>query len=373
MKLSRRNFWLLAIALAAIILLTLIAAPQTNQQNSGSTYSRSPDGYGAWYAFMEKEGRPVKRWQKPFDELPGIKNKDEFSSPITMLEVDSQTREEGNYYFGALLADIERQWVEKGNTLVILGVRQPVTEATFSTVQESTFGGVKIETRRRKKLGKYEKERLSDRFGAIVWEEKLGKGRVIYATTPYLAANAYQDEPGNFKLLAKLVTEDGREVWVNEYIHGYKDKEVIAKEGKEDPIAYLAKTPLLLVVVQAGIILIVLFLANIRRFGQPISLTSPVVDNSEAYIQALAGVLRKAESNEFVLETIGKEEQMQLQKALGLGQTPLNAQTLVNAWVEQTGRKASELEQVLQLRSQKGRISEQELLNWLEKWQTIRR
>ena len=186
--------WILAIAITAIILLTLFAAPTTgNRTTSGSTYSRAPDGYGAWYAFMEKRGTPVKRWQKPFDQFPNSRY------PMTLLRVNSGLGR-------GWLYKQELDWIEKGNSLVVLGVGSPVTEASFSTLQESAAGRVKIETRRRQKLGKEEEQRLSDRFGAIVWQQKLGKGQVIFATTPHLAANAYQEEAGNFEFLASLVT-----------------------------------------------------------------------------------------------------------------------------------------------------------------------
>ncbi|GET39176.1 hypothetical protein MiSe_39400 [Microseira wollei NIES-4236] len=402
----------MAIAITAIILLTLFAAPTTgNRTTSGSTYSRAPDGYGAWYAFMEKRGTPVKRWQKPFDQFPNSRY------PMTLLRVNSGLGRGWPY-------KQELDWIEKGNTLVVLGVGSPVTEASFSTLQESAAGRVKIETRRRQKLGKEEEQRLSDRFGAIVWQQKLGKGQVIFATTPHLAANAYQDEAGNFEFLASLVTvaageqvsrgaEEQRSrgaeeqvsrgaeeqlaisnyqlaisnyqsaisnyqlpiqnpVWVDEYIHGYKDKEVIAKEDGKDWVTYLANTPLFPAMVQAGVILLVLVLAKNRRLGPPISVAAPRVDNSEAYIKALAGVLQKAESREFVIEVIGKQEQLQLQQALGLGSVLLSPQTLVAAWVQQTGRPASELEQVLQRQSKKRRIGERDLLTWLEQWQKIR-
>lgn len=361
MKLPQKYLWLLGLTLAVIISLTLFLAPQNSKLTSGSTYNRAPDGYGAWYAFMEKQGTPIKRWQKPIQDLPKSKNS------VTLLRVSSDVADERDYYFNA------DEWVARGNTLVILGVAKPATEAAFTTSQESEVGKVKIETRRRKtELSKKEKQRLGDDFGAIVWEQKVGKGKFIYSSTPYLAANAYQDEPGNYKFLAKLVTEGSKSVLVDEYIHGYKDKEVIQKEGKASWIDYLAKTPLASIFVQAGVILVVLVVAKNRRFGQAVSLKSPVVDNTEAYIQALAAVLRKANSSEFVVEAIGKEEKMQLQKELGLGTTPADNQTAIETWVKQTGRPASELEQVLHLQSKKNRISEKSLLNWLEKWQKIR-
>lgn len=365
MRLSRRNWWVLAIALAALILITLLAAPQNNNISSGSTYSRAPSGYGAWYAFMEKQEIPIKRWQKPLTKLPGINNNQPTDTPATLLRVNSELT-------GAWLYSEEEKWIEKGNNLVILGVKEPVTKANFTTKQESPFGKVEISTTRRKINHQKLQQRLGDQFGAIVWEEKILKGKVIYVTTPYLGANAYQDEPGNYKFLAELVSEDSKSIFVNEYMHGYKDKETIVEENNESWVSYLAKTPLFPGFIQIGIILLILILANLRRFGQPTKLTTPSVNNSEAYIKALASVLEKAETREFVLDTIGKEEQFQLQKALGLGQTPVAKETLVNAWVEQTGRTATELEQVLQIQSKKRRLSEQELLNWLEKWQQIR-
>ncbi len=383
MKLSKRRLWLFgAIAIGAIVLITLLAAPANQRLNSGSTYGRAPDGYGAWYAFMEKRGTPIQRWQKVFEDLA---KDDAAKPPITLLRIYGQLRPSS-------LDNEEREWVEKGNTLVILGVRQPVTEARFSTMQASPVGNVKIDTARR--ATDFEKKRLGDRFGAVVWEETLDKGRVIFATTPYLAANAYQDIQSNYEFLAQLVTQPGVEgegltqisdvqpvtqinssspVWVDEYIHGYKDKQAIEGEQRQNVLSYLAKTPLFPAFVQALILLLVAIWAANRRFGKPVTLSAPIVHNSEAYIQALASVLRKAQSSEFVLEVVGKEEQLHLQKALVLGEVPLDHQSLVAAWVQQTGRPATELEQLLQLQSRKRRISETDLLTWLGKWEQIRR
>jgi hypothetical protein len=357
MKRSKRVWWIVAIALGAIVLITLLAAPSNDKLGVGSTYSRAPEGYGAWYAFMQKQGTPVKRWQKPFNDLVKVEQ------PITLLRVSSQMI--------PTLGRQEQEWLKKGNTLVVLGVWQPVTSAAFSTWQESNVGIVKIDTRRRHK-SKELQQLLGDRFGAVVWREQVGKGQVIYATTSYLAANAYQDYPGNYKYLAQLVNKSGRSVWVDEYIHGYKDADAIASAAETDLLSYLAQKPIFPALLQIGILLLVLIWAQNRRFGQPQALDTPIVDNSTAYIQALAGVLQKAESSDFVLDMVGSSEQMQLQQALGLGQIPLESQTLVQAWVQQTGRSPAELEQLLRQQSQKRRISDKDLSIWLEKWKSIR-
>lgn len=367
---SNRRLWLFgAIAIGAMILLTFFAAPANNKLSSGSTYTRAPNGYGAWYAFMDERGTPVKRWQKPFENLA---NNGTIKTPATLLRVNSQLSTPG-------IDKDEQNWVEKGNNLVILGSRQPVTKAPFNTLHETEMGQVKINTARRNLSVK--QKTLGDRFGSIVWQENIGKGHLIFATTPDLAANAYQDFRGNYEFLAQLVTQSGEaenssssnSIWVDEYLHGYRDTDAPKRKQEQDIFSYLGKTPVFPALIQVAILLLVAIWAGNRRFGKPETLPRPVVNNSEAYIQALAAVLQKAESSEFVLEVVGKEEQVQLQKALFLGQEQLDPQSLINAWVQQTGRPAAELESVLPMQSQKARIRETELLSWLGKWQKIRR
>jgi hypothetical protein len=362
MKLSQRRGLILgAIAVGVVILMTLFAAPVHNKLNSGSIYGRAPDGYGAWYAFMSAKGTPVQRWQKPFKTLT---LNQAINSPITLIQIYSQLRPDF-----LVESPLEREWIEKGNTLVILGILQPVTEASFSSWQASPVGNVKIDTSRRKSdaTGKL----LGDRFGAIVWQQKIGNGQVILATTPYLAANAYQDFPSNYEFLAQLVTQPQNPVWIDEYIHGYKDGEVIEQEIGKTLWHYLAKTPLVPVSIQGAILLLVAIWANNHRLGEATDLLTPGINNSTAYIQALASVLQKAESSEFVVSAIAQEEQRQLQKTLGLGQELLPPQSLIDAWIQQTGQPATALESLLKTPSHQRPMSEADLLTWLEKWQTI--
>lgn len=352
--------WMGGIAVLVVVLITLIAAPSNNLITNGSSYNRSPNGYGAWYAFMQQQGTLIQRWQKPFSDLDNKK------SSVTFLRVNG-------YKSLPVLDSEESDWVKKGNTLVILGVEGQVTAAAFSTLQKSAVGEVKIDTTRRQQQELGKEVRLGDRFGAVVWQENIGKGQAIFATTPYLAANAYQDYRSNFNYLAQLVNKNNQ-VYIDEYVHGYKDKAGTGKESASarNWIDYLARTPLLPILLQVGVLLLVVIWAQNRRFGLPASIETPVVDNSQAYIQALAGVLEKAECSEFILDVVGKEEQLQLQTKLGLGKTPLEHQALIDAWVQQTKQPRSQLQQLLSQRSQKHRLSDKQLLIWLEKWQNLR-
>lgn len=353
----------IAIAIGAMILLTLIAAPNNSTFRSGSSFNRAPDGYGAWYSFMEQRGTSIQRWQRPFQDLLRPSTNSQVLS--TLVQIHSELS-------APVLNQQEQNWIKQGNTLVRLGVLSPVTKASFHTLQSSPVGTVKIDTRRRlEQAVKTDQQRLGDRFGAVVWQENLGQGRVIFATTPHLAANAYQDSPGNYQFLAQLVTQNNAPIWVDEYIHGYREADVVEQSAPDNWAIYLAKTPLLPVFCQAGILLLILIWAENRRLGPPLTPATPEVDNSQAYIQALAEVLYQAESSEFILDTVGKAEQRRVQMSLGLGQRLLEPPQLIDAWVKQTGRPAAELEQMLRSHPTH-RISEPDLLIWLRNIETIR-
>ncbi|WP_088243677.1 DUF4350 domain-containing protein [Calothrix rhizosoleniae] len=358
MKRSNRWLWLSGLILA-VILLTMIAAPSSSKLNSGSTYGRAPDGYGAWYAFIQKQGATIQRWKKPFADLTTEKR------PVTLLQVRASLG------FQALSSK-QKKWVETGNNLVILGVYQGVSGAKFSTIQRSLLGDVKIDTSRRREITSGEEADLSDSFGAVVWQKKYGKGKVTFAITPHLAANAYQDYSGNFKYLANLVTHQDNLILVDEYIHGYKDQDVREREGQGNLFSYLGQTPLFPAFMQICVLLLVVVWAKNRRLGKSASLGTPVVDNSAAYIQALAAVLQKAESSDFVVEMVGKEEQMRLQTALGLGKTPLGRDTLIEEWKQQISSDNTELNELLKVQAQKTKIGEKQLIDWLVKWRSLR-
>lgn len=368
----RQRKWLwIAIAIAVIVILTLVAAPNSKgakKNDSGSTYGRNPDGYGAWYKYMSKKEIPIKRWQKPFSEF---REKD--IQGVTYIQINSQA----NFFLSNFLSESEENWVSQGNTLVLMGKKESATPAPFKSLiphrdQPLSSRQIIIETTRRHQSQSETKSLLSDRYGAVVWSEKIGKGKVIYSVTPYLAANAYQntDTYDNFEFLAELVSQS-QGIWVDEYIHGYKDKETIVQEEQEDVLSYLAKTPLLLLFIQTLIIVSIASATAFRRFGKPIIPQRAIVDNSTAYIDALAGVLEKANSSDFVVDTIGKDEQRKLQTSLGLGKSLVDDQTLVAAWKQQKEQSVSELTQLLKINHAKRKISESQLITWIQKWQKI--
>ena len=356
----QRKLWLWGvIAIVVIIILTIFTAPNSNKLMAGSTYSKEPNGYGAWYEYMSNKGVSVERWKKPFNEI----TKKDTSIKIAYLQVLPGEVAVNNY-----LNNKQVQWIGKGNKLVILGAREPATKAPFTSNQSYNKLQIKLQTTRRKEQAK--DSIVKDDYGAIVWREKIKQGEIIYVVSPYIAANAYREVADNYEFLAQLVN-NSNQIFIDEYIHGYKDIETKKAEKQETLGNYFAKTIWFPLGIQGLLITIITLIFSRGRFGQPQRIKINKVDNSQAYIEALAGVLEKAESTDFVLKTINKDEQLKLQKKLGLGRKLLSTDILVNEWVKQTQQPREYLQQLLQISQQKKHISETDLVKWIQKWQQI--
>ncbi|MGP1387563.1 MAG: DUF4350 domain-containing protein [Thainema sp.] len=359
-----RRVWLVAgLFVVVLIVMSLVTAPASNKLLQGSTYSRFPSGYGAWYAYMQQHSATIERWQKPLEQLQEQTAAEDV--PTTLIRISPLS------YVWSWQADYS--WVEEGNTLILVGNPAPVSEADFMTQQESEEGLVQIDTRRRETELEDATVLLGDEYGAIAWQIPQGAGQLIVIIPPYIAANAYQDESGNFAFLAGLAEQAGGKIWVDEYLHGYQDADAeTTEEATGSWIAYLAQTPWSLVLLQAVVIILVALLASYRRLGHALALPSVEVNNSEAYMQALAQVLRKAKSQAFLVDTIAKEERLQLQRKLGLGIQPVDDQKLVETWTQKTGRPATELQQILHPPVQIQSLRESDLMDWLRRLQTAR-
>lgn len=350
---SQRIGGLLIVIALGLLLIMLSATRQSENLQSGSTYNRFPDGYGAWYQTVQKQGITLKRLQKPFTYL------NQQPSPQTLLRINPWVK---NRYFS--LGKAETEWVEKGNFLILLGVQETLTPANFSSEIPKDKTLIQIDGRRRNTST--QQTILGDRFGAVIWREKLGKGEVIAVTTPYLAANAYQDYPQNYQLLTELVTQYQTPLWVDEYLHGYKDAETLQQEIAQDPWHYFLQTPLLLLGIQGVVILLILLWAANQRFGQAIAPITTKQNNSSAYIEALASVLERAKSQEFVVKQLQPFYQKQLQSQLGLPTDQLSRQKLLASWEQQTQNPSPELESLLSNASPPRTPSE--LQKWLSQW-----
>ena len=143
----KRRLWIWGgIAIAVMIAITLLAAPNSNKLMAGSTYGKEPNGYGAWYQYMLTKGTTIQRWQRPFtDFIEYQKDHNQNNNDATYLKIIPPQRPDL-----ANVSNQESEWVAQGNTLVIVGQIQPVTAAAFKTNQSWQDLTVAIATTRRK-------------------------------------------------------------------------------------------------------------------------------------------------------------------------------------------------------------------------------
>ena len=361
----QRKTWLwVVVALAALIIFTILAAPNSNKIMAGSTYSKEPSGYGAWYEYLVEQGYKVERWQKPFDRVIDNTEKLLPDNNLTYIQIQPS-----NIHLYSLPPQYA-QWIEKGNQLVILGVKSKATEADFTSTQ--SYGNLQIQIKTTRRKQDLAEPVLQDEYGTIVWREKIGAGEIIYAVSPYISANAYQNIADNYQFLAQLI-KDNHQLLIDEYIHGYKDVETKQAEKQGTLRDYFAKTVWFPLGFQTLAIAIVTIAFFWQRFGQVKRIQTQKTDNSQAYIEALAGVLEKAQATNFVAQTIGRDQQLKLQKKLGLGNRILAADILLQEWVKQTDKPADPLNSLLQTMQQQKAIKETELVKWMQKWQQIDR
>lgn len=367
-----KQYWqFVFLAVVAIVLFTVVSATGGDPKQPGSSYSIAPNGYSAWYQLMLDRGVKIQRWEQSFPQLATVPD---YGQGVTLLQVNSQIQP-------LQISTTQQEWVRQGNTLVVLGVAAHAWGIPFQTDIDSPQGAIRIETTRRFKSDSIiaglpadlpSEAILSDRSGKVIERFNLGKGRVIIATTPHLAANAYQDFQPNYELLAKLVTENRQQIIVDEFIHGYRNRAATSEAKTGDVLEYLARTPLIIVCFNLGLLMLVLIWQQNRRFGKIIIPKLPEIENSEAYIKALGGVLRQANSSEFVIQNIGKNQQLAWQQQLGLGGDRLvEADTVITAWENQIKLPTDDLRFVLQLVAGARRLNPKELNIWLSKIQLI--
>ena len=414
---SLRQWFTFGILAAGLLLFTLLSAPN-NPRSDGSTYSRSPEGYGAWYAYVERSGQAIDRWEKPLPVLFGTDRSGPYQNDVQeILDPHSSTRSPTYSPINSLSnplsnpssnspssirttliqitseadsARIDRRWIEQGNRVILIGISRSKTQLTnadfhsevpvrFGSPSNPQSGTLKIATTRRKASSSQTSNQtsnqtlVSDSYGTLVWRTTIGSGEIIHILPTFLAANAYQNEAQNFAYLQDLT--QGDRILMDEYIHGYRDSKTAATEGKGDLSTFLANTPIALIVLQTLIILSVLIYGKNWRFGAVRSLNPPIINNSRAYIQALAGILQKANSTDFVTSTLSHAELKKLQRTLGLGTATLDPETILQTWTLQTGRSATEFREAflfsLGNKDRHPKPSEAELTQWLAKIQTI--
>lgn len=275
-----------------------------------TTYSSGPGGYKALYLWLREMGVPVQRWERPSARL------EEGVSVLLMVEPE----------YGPDRGELKALggWVRRGGTLVLamrppqiflehfgfkpgiqgaLEDKKPVTGAIRVQPGPYTPGIASLLTEPRAGLTSDRPEvvvHLRDPWGGLVAAVREGKGRVIALSDPSLFTNGALRKGDHARLALNLLLAhlDKGTLSVDEYHHGY---------GRATSVAgHLFGSMALAPMVQAGILLLILWGAAGRRFGPARARVKREEHSSMEYVRAMARVLHRAGARQLALGTIAR-------------------------------------------------------------------
>jgi Domain of unknown function (DUF4350) len=356
--------WVLIASLGLILIVTAVAP---SSYPKGSSYDSTLSGYAQWYRVMKTQNHPIERWRRAYSQLKGTGQ-----TLIQAADVEGSESPE-------IRAPEILDWVKNGNTLIELSWAGKLTGAPFLSDLPSPKGAVRIETTRRYEPNNFDEVLLKDAFGVVIRVETLKAGEVIKIAYPWLGAGNYAKQGANFQVLADLATQRKGTIWVDEWIHGYRDLEstsVLADKKTQDLWEYFAQRPIAVMAGQGVLLLLLLLWGQNQRFGALLRVAPPPRNSNEQYIQALADTLNTHGHTEYVLTLLGQSLRDRLKSRLSLVGADLTGDAdgaIAAEWATVTGRPASELLELLEQSSVQKRLRDSELLTWVQQADTILR
>jgi hypothetical protein len=307
-------YWLKIGGVSVLVFLAAYALVvlEARQKNRGrpsrpTTYSAASGGYKALYVWLRDLGLPIKRWEKPFVDLP---------PEASVLLVVEPELGPGTGELVAL-----EGWVRKGGTLV-LAVRPPNVflkhfdlEGGLSDTGEEqgeksqtvmfqpgpyTQGVRSISSKGHPNLKSARSEVIvhaRDAFGGPLAVVRKDRGRVMVLADPILFCNKSLREGDNSRLaLNLLITHQGEgTVLVDEFHHGY---------GRPaSAFGHFVRSRALGPLLQLGLVVLVLWAATGRRFGPPRPLMKEEGRSSMEYVSAMAQIFQRAQARAFAMES----------------------------------------------------------------------
>ena len=271
-----------------------------------TTYSTTPGGYKVLYLWVRELGLPFRRWERPFGQLSR-------SASVLLLVTPEKAVGPGE------MKALDR-WVREGGTL-ILAITPPnpllkrfgmeAVEGRSKGQRDSgrnpvlyqpgpyTQGVQRLLSKGHQGLMAQKPEvviHARDYYGGLLAVAPWGRGRVIGLADPWILDNESLRKGDHARLaLNLLLMHRGKGLLlVDEYHHGY---------GRASSVlGHLARSKALAPLVQACILLFILWAAAGRRFG----LARPDIKterrSSMEYVKAMARIYQRAQARVLALE-----------------------------------------------------------------------
>ncbi|HXG91581.1 MAG TPA: DUF4350 domain-containing protein [Blastocatellia bacterium] len=334
MKSNARAILLVLALLAVIVALNFVffidtrAAEENERTADRSSYRATRFGALAFYTLLEESGYPVTRFERPFTELkqdgPGT------LVLVSLPDSNNPSQEE----FESL-----NEWLSAGGLLIVidrdvhitLGDAQADTEHVFSgkdarPIQPTSYtrgvGRVQLSeyaTRIRITKGAATYH-IGDSQGAVLADVKVGNGRAIFLTDPYVVANNGIREADNVVLALNLFTDrPAGAIAFDEYHHGYG-----AATTSGGVIAYFRGTPVPWMMWQAGLIVALVVYSFGRRFARPVPIKRERRTTNLEFVSSMANITRLARASDLAMQNVYSEFRKRLCRFSALPVTAQN-------------------------------------------------
>ncbi len=309
----------LLLMIIMVVATALLAPPTPSPSPSASSYSTDSDGAKAAYLLLGELGYHEERWSQPLSELPiagegMVLVLADRSRGIDIGDVDSERLEQfirgGGWlvYTGTGISEV----LNKGSSELM--ELFDATTRTYPAVSVSplTRGAAVITMGAPVRWNSHELQYAplyAQGTNAVVVTYPLDKGRVIWWASSMPLTNAGIGLPGNLRLLLNCLRnpESSHVLW-DEYYHG--ERRTLS--------SYLAGTPIVWMLLQAGLIYFVLILAYGRRSGP---VRPAVVESRQSpleFVETLGALYQSAGSASGAVETVWQRFRFLVGTRLGL-------------------------------------------------------
>ena len=372
MKQLSRDFWLAIGLLIVLVIVTIAAAIQQNQEQIApplASFSSAPDGARALWLWLDELGYPVS------DEVFG-----EFRPPDDtglMLILEPTIIITGNEW------ETIDSWVEEGGTLVLAGEGARMllaarhyafdlgflaTPTDVMVTQSPLWTSPPAGPARVQSRAYFETERddfathLAVEAGPVLVSFEQGAGRVILSAAPFPFSNAGLKETGNPSMVLNILatTEQTGLIWFDEWHHGQR----LNRTEVVGPGNWLRYTPAGHSFLYIAIVIFIAIALRGQRFGRPVPLPQDSARRGPLeHITAIANLKRRAGHRHAVLS----QYHHWLKRSLGQ-RYRLNPTLPDEAYVTQLARLKPDLDaealKSLLARLQQTKVSEIDMTQW---------
>ena len=314
---ARNPILIVALLFVALVALNFIffVDKRDNEENEitgdRSSYRSTPYGTLAFYTLLKENGYPVTRLQSPFTELA------KSGQPGTLVLISLPNSNNPNTdEFKSL-----NEWVENGGLLIIIDRKIDVSlgDVNIRTESGNLKSGVRplqptIYTRDvgQVALSDYATSiRLESRTAtyhlgngqaAALADAKIGKGRVVLLTDPYVVANNGISKADNVILGLNLFADrPSGDISFDEYHHGY------GSSTSDGMMSYFRGTPVPWMMWQAALIVAIIVYSYGRRFARPLPLRRERRTTNLEFVSSMANITRLARASDVAMQNIYSE------------------------------------------------------------------